>query len=121
MDPSSESHFVLVVDDDEDIRETMRDVVEAAGCTVRLAPNVTEAMHLLQTRVPCLVIVDLVMPGMTGADLIAAMRNDERLAATQVILCTSAPHRAPEGIPVLRKPVDVSTLLERIRGCCQCV
>lgn len=115
-----DEHCVLVVDDDEDVRESLRDVIELAGCTACLAESAPAALRLLETKSPCLIILDLLMPGMTGADMLEAMREDARLSAIDVIVSTSAPHRAPKGVSVLPKPIDVGVLIARIRGRCRC-
>lgn len=111
---------VLVVDDEEDIRETLREVVEMAGCSVILAENGAEALTILAKSRPCLVIIDLLMPVMTGTELLEAMQKEPALAALPVLISTSAPHRAPVGVPVLAKPIDIAVLWDWMRKTCTC-
>lgn len=106
---------VLIVDDEECIRETLREAVEMAGFSAVLAANGVEALNVLSRRRPCLVLVDLVMPVMTGEELLARMRADPALADIPVVVCTSAPQWAPAGISVLAKPIDILALWERLR------
>jgi CheY-like chemotaxis protein len=111
---------VLVVDDEEDIRETLREVVEMVGCSAVLAANGLEAMQILARHQPCLIILDLTMPGMSGEELIDAMRLQPELAGLPVVISTSAPGRAPPGLPVIPKPVDIEKLWAMIRSTCHC-
>lgn len=111
---------VLIVDDEEDIRETLRDVVEMGGCGAILAANGAEALKLLETRRPCLVVIDLLMPMMSGAELLEAMRSVPTLAAIPVLVSTSAPERAPAGVPVMPKPINITKFWERMREHCRC-
>lgn len=111
---------VLVVDDDEGIRESLREVVEMIGCSVLLAKNGAEALTLLAETRPCLIVVDLLMPVMSGAELLQVLRMRPELADLPLVVSTSAPEQAPQGVPVLPKPIDIAALWQRIRQSCQC-
>jgi two-component system, OmpR family, response regulator CpxR len=112
---------VLVVDDDEGVRETLREVVEMAGCSAITAANGAEALQiLLGERRPCLVILDLLMPVMTGNELLDAIRRHPSLAKLQVVVSTSAPGRAPPGVPVLTKPIDLAAVWGWMQRTCGC-
>lgn len=111
---------VLVVDDEDDVRETLCEAVEMIGCTATGARNGADALGLLATERPCLVIVDLMMPVMTGEELLTLMRRDPSLSALDVVISTSAPHRAPQGVPVLPKPIDIDKLWSWMRRSCRC-
>jgi CheY-like chemotaxis protein len=111
---------VLVVDDEEDIRDTLREVVEMAGCTALVAANGAEALQVLAQHRPCLIILDLLMPIMTGAELLEAMQKAPELADLKVLISTSAPSRAPAGWPVLAKPISIHKLWDSMRTMCDC-
>lgn len=111
---------VLVVDDEPDIRETLREAVEMAGCTAILAANGEDALKLMASRRPCMVIVDLMMPVMTGLELLQAMQRVPALADLPVVISTSAPRKAPPGLPILPKPIDLSALWRWMRQNCSC-
>lgn len=113
-------HFVLVVDDEEGIRDSLREVVEMAGCAAVVAANGAEALRVLAARRPCLIIVDLFMPVMSGAELVEALRGDPELADIPVVMSTSAPHRVPRGLPMVPKPVDVHSIWAWMGRCCKC-
>jgi CheY-like chemotaxis protein len=114
------SNCVLVVDDEEDVRESIREVVEMMGCSARMAGSAEEALKMLDELRPCLVVLDLLMPGMKGDELLGLIRKNPMLAALPVVISTSAPERAPLGTPVLAKPIDVHALCGWIRSTCQC-
>jgi CheY-like chemotaxis protein len=111
---------VLIVDDDELIRDTLRELVEMAGCSALLAANGRDALKVLETQRPCLVILDLLMPIMTGMELFEVMQNDPALAMIPIVVSTSAPDRAPAGATVLRKPIDIDDVVRWMRRTCSC-
>ena len=111
---------VLIVDDEEDARESLRDAVEMIGCTAIMADTGENALAFLARRRPCLVILDLLMPGMTGAELLDAIRAQPALANVPVVMSTSAPERAPRGVPMLPKPIDVDALWAWMHRVCRC-
>jgi CheY-like chemotaxis protein len=111
---------VLIVDDDELIRETLCELVEMVGCSAMVAANGREALKVMTECRPCLVIVDLLMPVMTGNELLEVMRRDPMLADVPVVVSTSAPDRAPPGVPIIRKPVNIDLVVEWMQRTCRC-
>lgn len=111
---------VLIVDDQEDVRESVRDVVEVMGCPALLAASAEEALALLADCRPCLVVLDLLMPGVTGTEMLEAMRREPTLATMPVVISRSAPERAPRGVPILSKPIDIEALCGMMRRVCRC-
>lgn len=123
MTPSVENAgkpCVLIVDDEIDIRETLQEVVEMAGCRALLAANGAEALEVLANNRPCLIILDLLMPVMTGGELLDRMRSVPELASLSVIVSTSAPSRAPAGVPLLPKPIDIHKVWDWMKQSCAC-
>jgi CheY-like chemotaxis protein len=112
---------VLVVDDDEDVRDTLREVIEMIGCSAATARNGAEALDMLAVSRPCLVILDLLMPVMSGEEMIEAMRKDPSYSLLPVLISTSAPGQAPRGLPVLAKPIDIEKLWSWMRRTCTCL
>jgi len=111
---------VLVVDDEPGIRESLCELVEMAGCSALTAAHGAEALKLLEQHRPCLIILDLLMPVMSGNEMLDVMRRQPALAAVPVLISTSAPHLAPPGVPVLRKPIDINVVWDWIRRSCHC-
>lgn len=113
-------HPILVVEDDEDMRENLRRLLTGAGYDVRLAPNGVEAMTTLESQ-PCrLVLTDLVMPGMGGLELLMQVRR--RHGSLPVVFLTALSDRATfdrvtemGAVDFLAKPFRAVTLLALVR------
>jgi CheY-like chemotaxis protein len=119
---------VLIVDDDTDIRETLRVTLEDVGYTVHEAPDGLSAMdQLLRSPSPLVVVLDLMMPRMTGSEILELFANDAVWARRHAfIVLTAAAGRSgvPQlqpllqqlASPLLPKPYDMDALLEAIRA-----
>jgi CheY-like chemotaxis protein len=116
----SPTKTIVVVDDEEGICETLRDVFEDEGYTVAIASNGAEALALLRSMPvrPCIVILDLLMPILDGNAVYRAMKADPALASVPVVVSTSDPSRAPSGVFIMRKPVALDLLIDTVRKCC---
>ncbi|AGW13923.1 hypothetical protein DGI_2163 [Megalodesulfovibrio gigas DSM 1382 = ATCC 19364] len=84
--PDGDEKLVLVVDDDESIREYMRQLLEENNYQVMEAEDGLQALELLQTHRPALVILDVQMPHMTGLDVAAAMKKNPALAYIPIVI-----------------------------------
>ena len=105
------SGVVVVVEDEEDTRELLRELLEDRGYTVATAEDGAKAISVLHsTPGVCFVILDLVMPRMDGFAVLAELAADPELSTLPVCISTSATDRAPAGLPCLPKPVDVERL-----------
>jgi CheY-like chemotaxis protein len=113
-------HTVLLVEDEGDLRDMMRDALEMNGYSVIAAEEGQAALDAFdRVEHVCLVLLDLLMPGMNGWDFLAKMRARPDLARVPVVVHTSAPDQAPEGVTsVLRKPLDLARLLSVVRQHC---
>ncbi|MBX3173974.1 MAG: response regulator [Gemmatimonadaceae bacterium] len=80
---------VLVVEDDADVRATMRSGLEREGWTVIEAENGRVALERLGEQVPALILLDLMMPVMDGAEFVAAMRAVEAWREIPVVVVTA--------------------------------
>ncbi len=111
---------VLVVDDDRDSRDTLCDVIEAKGCLVLMASNGREALAILAQRRPCLMILDLLMPIMSGAELLEELKRHPEHASLNIVISTSASHLAPPGMTLLAKPFALHDAWALLRKSCRC-
>jgi CheY-like chemotaxis protein len=103
---------VLVVDDETEVRESLEDVLRDEGYTVLGAANGQEALALLpRLERPCAILLDIIMPVMSGREFYQALRADPRFADVPVLVSTSDPSRCPNGVPSVTKPVSVARLL----------
>jgi CheY-like chemotaxis protein len=101
---------ILVVEDSAEVSEAIVVLLEQQGYKVNAAANGEEAMELLHQHKPSLVFVDLIMPVLSGLDLIDAMRMDETLSQIPIVAMTASNLR-PHGVPTLRKPFGVGGLI----------
>jgi CheY-like chemotaxis protein len=112
---------ILIVDDEFGLAEMLREMLREAGYEVALAINGRLALQILDERKVDIVLTDMMMPVMDGAELAAAMRNDDRRRQTPIILMTSLPTLTPRPEhlfdAVLRKPFTPELLLSTIAGC----
>jgi CheY-like chemotaxis protein len=111
--------FILVVDDDADIRLTMRLVLQDEGYRVDEAQNGLEALEALRLRRPALIVLDLSMPVMNGYQFLVKRGGDPAMVSIPVVVLSAA-DRLDErlaGLQVtecLKKPVDLDHLLAAI-------
>jgi CheY-like chemotaxis protein len=112
---------VLVVDDDPDIRETLRFVLEDAGYPVYTAENGKEALAILSSEnpLPGLILLDLMMPVMSGEEMLKALKAVKALAQIPVTIVTaSGAPMPPLATGLLKKPVDLDVLLRLVDKSC---
>lgn len=108
---------ILVVDDNDALRENISEALSLEGYEVEAVASGHLALEALaRDPLPSVLLVDMMMPGMTGPELLAAVRASPRLAGLRVALVTGqVPAR--EALPVdavLGKPFGVADLLEVI-------
>src|SRR4051812_23507934 len=100
---------ILIVEDDEGIRETLVLALELEGYTVTTAGNGQEGLDVLpHMQTPCLILLDLMMPVMNGWAFAEALRADMVLAAIPVVVVTAFSERAArvtQARGVLKKPI----------------
>jgi CheY-like chemotaxis protein len=110
---------IMIVEDDVDIQAALLDLLSAEGYEVDLVDNGADAITMLEAGArPCVMLVDLLMPGIVGQELLEYVRDDVRLAAIPVAIVSGSPHLAPDGYQVFRKPLDLRPLLAFVRDGC---
>lgn len=117
MGDTKQKPHVLVVDDDEDVRQSLADALEEVGYSVKGARDGIEALEAIRIRRPDLVITDLMMPSMSGWELLGALHDDPELASIPTLILTAVRQpRTDVNTPMLAKPVDLQRLLGAIEG-----
>jgi len=102
---------VLVVDDEQHVRELLRDFLTTVGDEVVTAASGAEALEAVPRFQPDVILMDMVMPGMSGADVLDALRQAR--FTMPVILISGQPIEMPPGFfALLRKPFDLRKLAE---------
>jgi two-component system, chemotaxis family, chemotaxis protein CheY len=123
-----EGYDVLIVDDDRDIRDTFASILEEDGFSVRTASDGLDALEKLSLALPHLILLDLMMPRMSGwgfraTQLRATQLRDPRLAAIPVVVITASANLATTaeqfpGVALLAKPVHLERLVTTVRQHC---
>ena len=114
---NTQSHPILVVDDDSELRESLALLLALKGYEVITASDGREALQALHGGPqPCLIVLDLTMPEMDGLQFRRAQLADPALAKIPVVLCSAHPtatHVAQQlgVIACFEKPFDVQLLL----------
>ena len=113
---------IVLIEDDEDIRDSLTDLLQSEGYTVEAFPNGKEALDSLvsgEPREPCVILLDLMMPVMDGFQFLKARRKYGD-AITQVptyVVSAVANKEILQGQDVsgyLNKPLDIDNLLQII-------
>jgi CheY-like chemotaxis protein len=101
----------LVVDDEPDLRYILRRILERAGHTVTDASHGAAALDSIRASPPDLVVTDMMMPVMGGAELIRRLRADPTTARIPILAATADPQLADGADAVLAKPYRPDQLL----------
>jgi CheY-like chemotaxis protein len=83
-----EQQIVLVIDDDQNVREMLQNYIHKLGYRVALAANGDEGLRLARKLKPAAITLDAVMPGMDGWMVLSALKTDPQLAEIPVIMAT---------------------------------
>jgi CheY-like chemotaxis protein len=120
MDHAKSPTCVLVVDDDDDLRQTVSQALESAGYEVRQAVDGKDALRQLDGMPgePCLVLLDMMMPQMNGAEMLRALDQAHRLATLPVVVVSGDAPDPGRARQLLRKPVSMDTLLRVVEEYC---
>lgn len=109
---------ILVVDDDINIRELLRQQLESEGYNVREAKDGVDAINQIKTASPDLILLDVMMPQINGFDVAAIFRNDPHTANIPIIMLSITENKQRGyyiGIDrYLTKPIDTEKLLQEI-------
>jgi CheY-like chemotaxis protein len=116
MKTSIAKSTILVVDDDADCREMLSDLLSREGYTVACAENGREALDYISSTTPSLMILDLMVPVMSGWELLDRQKTDPRMESLPVVV-VSASGLAQDihAEAVLRKPVDFKALMNVVQ------
>jgi DNA-binding response OmpR family regulator len=117
------THRILVVDDEPDITALVAYHLAKAGFRVSTAANGPDALKAAREEKPDIVILDLMLPGISGYDILAEMRKREETRDVGVILLTARREETDRirGLTLgaddyLTKPFDIDELLARMRA-----
>jgi CheY-like chemotaxis protein len=113
---------IYLADDNPSLRNGLDRALRAHGYMVRAAADGQELLSFLEEEIPDLLLLDVMMPGMSGLEVLSRIRADDRWSDLPVLLVTAAAgaelgSNPPTGSPeVLPKPFRLSDLLHRIES-----
>jgi len=111
---------ILLVDDDVDSTEALAELLSREGYAVACAENGREALdYLAHSKPPCLIILDLMMPVMSGWEFRQRQERDPKLKSLPIVVVTATePIEGLKANAVLQKPVDFTRLMQVVRENC---
>ncbi len=122
MQLTNANRTILVVEDDQDIRESLQEVLSSEGYQVRTARHGLDALQQLRSSatLPNLILLDLMMPVMDGRSFLKQIQeeNPTQWGAIPVVLISAsgeAMHPDLETASTLRKPIDLESLFEVVQ------
>ena len=126
MKEQSDQHIILIVDDDDDVRNTLGELLADEGYTVLTAVHGLDALAKLRQDgqpKPSVILLDLMMPVMTGAEFYAEQQRDPCLAPIPVVIISADGNvqqkAAAYGGIYLAKPLRIETVLDAIEPHCK--
>ena len=110
---------VLLVEDDPDIRGTVKDLLQAEGYEVFEAENGRRGLQMLETVArPCLILLDMMMPVLDGNGFMDLLRSDEALVSIPVVVVSAGNGSARGTQGFIRKPFDLDHLVHVVKQYC---
>ena len=113
---------ILIVEDEPDIRDTLNYNFEKEGFKVLSSPDGKSALKLLENNEPNIVILDLMLPDMSGLDLCRQVKNDKKLSNTSIIMLTAKSEEVDRIVgfelgadDYVTKPFSVRELILRVK------
>lgn len=97
-------HTVLIIEDEPDINQLLSRILTAAGCDTRQAFSGTEALLLVEKEIPDIILLDLMLPGLTGEELLKRLR--EEMSVNIPVLILSAKGSLADKVTLLKSGAD---------------
>jgi CheY-like chemotaxis protein len=115
---------ILIVEDDVEMRESLGEILQGEGYRVAGAANGLEALDRLRRgEPPCIILLDLMMPVMSGWEFREVQRRDPRLAEIPVAIITGVRNAVDQmmtlgAVGYFQKPLDLNALLQTVAQHC---
>jgi len=108
---------IMVVDDEVDIRETVKTVLEKEGYTVVTAINADDALKQEPTVKPALILMDIMMPGTPVREIVPKLKS--KIAYLSVVRTSEAEKedltKSKNIVDFIQKPFDIKTLVAKVK------
>lgn len=115
---------VLIIEDNQDVRENTMEILELAGFAVITADNGVQGVQVATNKKPDLILCDIMMPEMNGYDVIRKLKSDPATSSIPFIYVTASGEKNELRLAMdlgangyVRKPFDVKELMDAIKKC----
>ena len=120
MPIDSDAQLAVVVEDDDELRAMIRELLETVGFVTVGCPDGGEGIDAVRTLHPSVVTLDLHMPGMDGVEVLDRLSSDERTARVPVVIVSAYSSdrrlRSRKQVKaIIQKPFDVDVLCRTVR------
>lgn len=117
--PTKLTPQILIVDDELDLLDLFAMILNRRSFRLLKAPGGREALNILETETPTLILLDVAMPDITGLDVLHAIRGNPRFSTTKIIILTAVPVMVDKKDSemadlVLAKPISPKVLEDNI-------
>ncbi len=112
---------ILIVEDDQDIRESLVQILQLEGYETIAVGNGKEGLILLPNlQKPCLILLDLMMPVMDGWEFLKAKQTNIKIAPIPVVIVTAIenPVSTTGAVGLIKKPIEFDILLKVVQQYC---
>ena len=112
----AEKATVMLVDDDEETLDALSELLSAQGFEIAQAHNGREALDMLRSdSLPALILLDLMMPAMSGLEFLEHKSKDPELSLIPVVIISGISIDLPDDLPIIRKPFEPESVLDAVR------
>lgn len=119
--PQSQTHRVLVVEDEENLALGVRDALEHAGFQVEVVGDGVKALDTIRANQPDLVVLDLMLPGMSGLEILGNLRKEQRDVRVVILTALASENDLIHGFELgaddyIKKPFSPRELVARVEA-----
>ena len=115
------SKNILIVEDDKDIREAMKDALEIEGYNVMTASNGNEGLTSLRSHEnTCMILLDLLMPSMSGREFMDIVQKEDKISSIPIFIHSSVANKenTTGAAGWIKKPADLGIILQAVKTYC---
>ena len=119
--PQSQTQRILVVEDEESIALGVRDALQHAGFTAEVVHDGAKALERIRAAPPDLVVLDLMLPGLSGLDILATLRKEKRTLRVVILTALATENDLIKGFELgaddyMKKPFSPRELVARVEA-----
>ena len=115
------SKNILIVEDDKEIREAMKDALEIEGYNVKVASNGNEGLTALRMNDnTCMILLDLLMPSMSGREFMDIVKKEDNISSIPIFVHSSIANKENTvgAAGWIKKPADLGIILKAVKNYC---